>query len=897
MTDETLFLVDGSGFIYRAYYGIRAPMKALDGTPTNAVFGFVRLLMNLLKERQPKHVAVCFDPSGPTFRNDMFPEYKANRTAPPDDMRPQFALCKEAVEALGLPALEIGGYEADDVIGTLARRWNAQSEAHQTLIVTADKDMMQLVDDRTTMWDGKEKNTAREQVIERFGVPPERVADVLGLAGDSSDNIPGVPGIGEKTAAKLLQTHADMEALLAAAPGIKGKRGQNLVEFAEQARLSLKLATIECDAPLEIEFARLLHAEPDPDVLAPFLRKLNFKKFLKEFKLEKHAIKGIDRSGYRATLTAKDLDKTIRHIKRAGRLSFDLETTSLSTHDAEIVGIALCWGPGDAVYVPVAHAYADAPEQLPLDTVLDALRPLLEDWTLPKLGQNLKYEWQVLRKYGIELRGVQSDSILAAYLLDPNRQRYGIDDLSMDLLEHSMISFSEVTGQKKPDDAAFVGVAIPKAAVYAAEDADVALRLCDKLDAQLKAEPGLAKINRELELPLSELLSRMEYTGIKVDGDLLKAQSASFKARIETLQAEIHALAGESFTIDSTKQLAGILFDKLELPQGKKTEKGARSTDAQVLEQLRHLHPMPAKVLAYRHLSKLRSTYLDALPTLIHPKTGRVHSSFRQAVAATGRISSSDPNLQNIPIRTPEGRDIRRAFITEPGWKLVSADYSQVELRLLAHFAEANSLIEAFTQGKDVHAQTAADVFGIELAAVTPEQRRQAKAINYGLMYGMSAFRLANELGIPRGEATAIRKRYFEAYGDVDRYLKAAVAQAKDAKRAETLLGRIRPLPEINARRWNVRQASERLAVNTPIQGSAADILKQAMLNLDQKLRDGGYAARMLLTVHDELVLEVPEAELDRVPALVKAEMEGAASLRVPLEVEVGIGDNWAEIH
>ncbi|MCB9522283.1 MAG: DNA polymerase I [Myxococcales bacterium] len=896
-SDETLYLVDGSGFIFRAYYGIRAPMSALDGTPTNAVYGFTRLLLNVIRDREPTHIAVVFDPSGPSFRADLYPEYKANRTEPPDDLRPQFNLCREAVRALGIPALEVARYEADDVIGTLARRWNARADSHRCVIVTADKDMMQLVDERTLLWDGKEKETDREGVIERFGVPPERVIDVLGLAGDSSDNIPGVPGIGEKTAAKLLAEHDGMEALLAAASTIKGKRGENLQAFAEQARLSYRLATIETEAPLAVDFASLALTPHDPDVLAPFLRRLNFKRFLKEFKLEDHAIQGIDRSGYVPVLTLAELNKALGKIRKAGRLSFDLETTSLSTHDAELVGVALCWAPGEAVYVPVGHRYDGAPKQLAVDEVLAALKPLLEDWTLPKYGQNLKYEWQVLRKYGVELTGVAADSMLTAYLLDPNRQRYGIDELSLDLLEHSMISFSQVTGTKRPADHEFVGVDIADATTYAAEDADVALQLCDKLGPQLAAQPELDTLNRTLEVPLSELLSRMEYTGVRVDGDLLRAQSKDFGARLDVIEAAIYEAAGGEFTIDSPKQLGDILFDKLGLTPGKKTEKGARSTDAQVLRDLRAEHPLPGLILDYRHLSKLRSTYLDTLPDLIHPKTGRVHSNFRQAVAATGRISSSDPNLQNIPIKTDEGRQIRRAFITDPGWKLISADYSQVELRLLAHYAEADSLIDAFVNGIDIHTRTAADVFEVPLEKVTSDQRRQAKAINYGLMYGMSGHRLAAELGIDRREANAIRTRYFKTYAGVKRYLDQAVEEARETQATRTLFGRVRPLPDINARRWHVKQAAERLAINTPIQGSAADILKRAMLGLDAALRGKGLQARMVLTVHDELVLEAPEAEVDTVKALLRTEMEGAAKLRVPLEVEVGVGDSWAEIH
>lgn len=898
---HTLYLVDGSGFIFRAFYGIRTPMSATDGTPTNAVYGFVRLLQNLLRDRQPTHIAVLFDPSGPTFRNGIFDAYKANRAEAPDELKPQFALCREAVAALNIPALRVDGYEADDLIGTLARRWNDADPHHHTLIVTADKDLMQLVDDRTTLWDGKEKDTDAAGVVERFGVAPERVIDVLGLAGDTSDNIPGVPGIGEKTAAKLLAEYGTMDALLAAADGIKGKRGENLREFADQARLSRTLATIKLDVPVEVDFGALVRSKFDPDVLSPFLRRLNFKSFLKEFGVEDHrptrSASGIERAGYRTLTTMAGLDDALKAVRKTGRLSFDLETTSLSTHDAEIVGFALCWAPGEAAYVPVGHTGPDATGQLDRQAVLDKLAPVLGDWTIQKFGQNLKYEWQVLGKYGVKLEGVAGDSMLAAYLLDPNRPRYNLDELALDVLHHTMISFSEVTGQKKPGDGAFAAVSLTAATEYAAEDADVALRLCDHFLPELAKSPGLAELNRDLEIPLSRMLARMEYTGIKVDADLLRGQSTHFGALIDTLESEIHELAGGKFTIDSPKQLGEVLFEKLGLPRGQKTDKGASSTNAQVLQGLAHQHPLPEKVLHYRHLTKLRSTYLDTLPGLIHPVTGRVHSSFRQAVAATGRISSSDPNLQNIPVRTAEGRDIRRAFITDPGWKLLSADYSQVELRLLAHFSEAPGLVEAFQAGTDIHARTASDLFGVAIEAVTGEQRRRAKAINFGLMYGMSAFRLATELGVSRSEAQEVHDRYFRTYGGVKRYLDEAIRNAEETGHATTLLGRVRPLPDIHSKQFNVREQARRLAINTPIQGTAADILKRAMIVLDERLQAERLASRILLTVHDELVLEAPEAEVARVTDLVRDTMEGAATLRVPLKVDVGIGDNWAEIH
>ncbi|MEZ4473517.1 MAG: DNA polymerase I [bacterium] len=869
-SNDTLYLVDGSGFIFRAYYAIRASMTAVDGTPTNAVYGFVRLLLNLLRDRDPGHVAVAFDPSGGVFRNELYPDYKANRKEPPEDMRPQFALCREAVAALGIPVLIEKGYEADDMIGTLATRWTASGRP--CIIVTADKDMMQLVNDQISIWDGKEKEIGRDGVIERFGVPPERVIDVLGLAGDSSDNIPGVPGIGEKTAAKLLEEHGTMDALLAAADQVKGKRGENLREFADQARLSRTLATIVTDAPVTATDEDLKRSAPDPDTLAGYFRRLNFRTFLKEFGLESHAVQQIDRGGYYAVRTSEELKTLVRRIKRDKRLSLDLETTSLSTVDARIVGFALAWDHGRAAYVPVGHTGADAEPQLSFDEVKAALGPIIEDPAFPKFGQNVKYEWQVLWQHGIHYRGYVCDSMLAAYLIDPNRPDYKLDELSQDFLGHKMIAFEEVTGTKGKD-ADFAAVAVEQATQYAAEDADVALRLCDVFKPKL-TEAGLDRINDELELPLAEVIGRMELRGVRIDPDLLRAQSKTFEGRIAAMEAEIHALAEQEFNISSPKQLGEILFEKLGLPVIKSTKTGP-STDAEVLDALAPMHPLPAKIVDYRHLVKLKGTYLDTLPTLINPKTGRVHSSFRQAVAATGRISSIDPNLQNIPVRTTEGREIRRAFITEPGFKLVSADYSQVELRVLAHLAEDPTMIEAFRQGVDIHARTAAEVFGVALADVTAELRRRAKAVNYGLAYGLTGFGLSRQLGISRGEADAIHARYFERFSAVKAYQDRLIEEARRTKQSSTLFGRIRPLPHIDTRKFNDRRAAERLAINTPIQGTAADILKYAMVALDRRLRAEEPEAHLLLTVHEELVVECPAARAEAVAGLLRTEMEG----------------------
>ncbi|MBU0552823.1 DNA polymerase I [Myxococcota bacterium] len=889
---ETLYLIDGSGFIYRAYFGIRSPMNAEDGTPTNAVFGFTQLILNVIKEAKPSHVAVVFDADGPTFRHEIYPQYKANRPPPPDDLIPQFALCRRVTEALGIPAIELAGFEADDIMGTLARLWS--ETGRDCVLVTADKDLLQLVRSNVTVWDGKEKRIDIDGVLERFGVPPERVVDVLGLAGDTSDNIPGVPGIGEKTAATLLGQYGDLDKLLAAAPTIKGKRGQSLIDYAERARLSARLAQIRLDVPIELDEAALLRKPHDPDVLTPFLRQLNFNRFLKMFDLEGHGDQArIDRGRYRLILSQEALIEVVAAIRAAGRLSLDLETTSLSPLSAQIVGFALAWAPGEAAYVPVAHEYLAAPKQLPLALLKQHLGPIIEDPRFPKVGQNVKYEWAVLKsQLGLTYRGFVGDSIIAAHLLDPNRQRYSLDELSMDYLGHKMISFSEVAGA----EGQFARVDVDLATRYAAEDADVTLRLCDLLLPKIDQDPQLKRLNEEMELPLISVVAEMEALGVRIDPERLQAQSARFATEIAALEVEIFALAGGPFKIGSPKQLGEILFERLGLPASKKKKTGY-STDQSVLEELRGKHPLPDKILVWRHLSKLKGTYLDTLPALIHPKTGRVHTSFRQSGTSTGRFSSADPNLQNIPVRTPEGRAIREAFIAAPGWKLLSADYSQVELRLLAHYSKDPGLLRAFKEGADVHRRTAAEIFGVMEPLVSDEQRRQAKAINFGLMYGMGPYRLAQETGLPFHQAKAMIEVYFARYSGVKRYVDEALEHARKHHESRTWYGRPRPLPQINASSRSLRGSHERLAINTPIQGTAADILKIAMLNLHRRLKAEEMGTRMLLTVHDELVLEVPEAELERAAAVVKAEMEGACQLQVPLLVEMGIGDNWAEIH
>ena len=880
---ETLYLIDGSGFIYRAYFAIRAPLRALDGTPTNAVFGFIRLVLAVVKDVDPRHVAVVFENSRDTFRNEIYPPYKANRSERPEDLLAQFPLCREAARAIGIPAVELDGFEADDVIGTLARRWSARGR--DVVVVTADKDFMQIVDERVTLWDGRAKRTDCAAVEERFGVPPHRVVDVLGLAGDSSDNIPGVPGIGVKTATQLLRQHGDLESLLAAAPDIKGKRGANLLEFAEQARLSVRLATIVCDAPVVLEDVDLLRRDPDPNTLATFLRSLDFKDLLDEFGLASHATVTLDRAGYDTACTRAEIEAVAAKVRHTGRAAIDLED------DDGLVGVALAWAPGAAAYVPLGHTEGPVAD---FETALSILRPLLEDPAIIKYSQDVKGERQALARVGIDYQGVAADVVLAAHLIDPNRHQYRLDGLAQDILGHTMISMRDVTGIKNGH---LAEVTVADATRYAAEDADATLQLCDRLLPRLD-ELGLTPLFEALELPLSAVLGRMEARGVRVDCGILEAQSATAAEKMAGYEAEIYALAGRPFNIDSPKQLAEILFDELELPVVERTQTGP-STNATVLESLSEQHALPARVLAYRHLSKLRGTYLEKLPRLVVPETGRLHTSFKQIGAATGRIASADPNLQNIPIRTPEGREVRRAFIAEPGWKLLSADYSQIELRILAHYSADPGLLGAFADGVDVHTRTAAEVFAVGEADVTRQMRSQAKAVNFGLMYGQGAFGLARALSITQDEAKEIIARYFNRYAGVQAYYEEALSSAREQRQARTLFGRIRPLPEINTsgKRWQARAAQERLAINTPIQGTAADILKRAMVRLDARLEREGLQTRMLLTVHDELVLEVPEVELPVAPDLVREEMAAAAALRVALEVEVGVGDSWAEIH
>jgi DNA polymerase I len=894
---DQFYILDGMYYVFRGFYAVRG-MRNSKGMPTNALYAFTSMLLNVIRDHNPAYLVVAFDPPGPSFRNDLFPDYKANREAPPEDLVPQFPHFRRIVEALTIPVLEIPGYEADDVIGTAVRM--AQAHGFDTTILSGDKDLYQLIDDHTVLYDSlRDKVVAMDAVLERFQVPPSGVADVLGLAGDSSDNIPGVPGIGEKTAGKLVAEFGSVEGVLANIDRISGaKRKENLHAYREQALLSKDLATIRCDVPFAFDLPAWKLTPPDFAAFSALCNEFEFRRFpalvreLFPADSRTQAFEAVTENAYRTITTAAALEEAVVAIRAAGRLSFDLETTSLDPLEAEIVGVALSWASHAGVYVPVAHT--EATEQLALEVVLAALRPLLEDPEFPIIGQNIKYETKVMRRYGVAIAGFEFDTLLAAYLVDPNKRRYSLDALAQDVLQLRTIAYSDVAGSGKTQKR-FDEVAIAAATDYAAEDADVTLRLRDALAPALAAVEGTALL-RDVEIPLAGVLARMETTGIRIDVPFLEELAEEFAERIDALSATIHEHAGSPFTIASPKQLGIVLFETLGLPTGKRTKTGY-STAQDVLEDLRAHHPIVQAVLDYRELTKLQSTYVTALPKLVRPDTGRVHTTYQQAVAATGRLSSSDPNLQNIPIRGHEGRRIRQAFVPEPGWVLFGGDYSQIELRVLAHLSEDPVLVSAFADGEDIHRRTASEIFEVPPEAVTSEQRSAAKAINFGLIYGMGAHRLAAVLSISRDEATRYMQRYFERVPRVKPFMDELVERARTRGYAETIIGRRRPLPALlyaeNRRDYAM---GERLAMNTPIQGTAADLIKVAMIDIDQALRARGMKTRMLLQVHDELVFEAPPSELKAASALVKERMEQVMTLRVPLLVEIQAGARWSAL-
>lgn len=883
-----LFIIDGNSYIYRAFYAIRN-LSTSSGLPTNAVFGFANMLMKVIKEKAPDRLAIAFDPKGPTRRHIEFKEYKAHRPPMPKDLGPQIPYIHKLVQAFRIPVFVQDGQEADDVIATLARR--AAGAGMDVVIVTGDKDILQLVGPNISVYDSlKEKTYGPADVEERFGVPPERVVEIMGLMGDASDNIPGVPGIGEKTAQALIKEYGTIENVLANAPTItKPKLKQSLLENGDLARLSRELAVLHADVPLDIDIEQLVVKEPDNPALLAILRELELTSLLK------YVTTGPEKEvHYRAVVKADELDDMLATLSRAPELSLDTETTALDPMQAELVGLSFSVEPNTAYYLPLGHTYPGVPQQLPRKQTLEKLKMLLENPQVRKIGQNLKYDVLVLRRAGIEVRGISFDTMIASYLLNPSKASHGLDALALEYLNYRTMTYAEVTGTGKKQ-IGFNAVDITTATRYSGEDADITLRLKMLLEPKLR-EQGLDSLFRDVEMNLLRVLVDMEYAGVKIDAGLLKIMSRKLEHDTAAIVNDIYGLAGTEFNINSPKQLADILFVKLGLTPIKKTKTGF-STDVDVLEELAHIHPLPAEILKYRTLSKLKSTYVDALPAMINPRTGRLHTSLNQTVTATGRLSSSEPNLQNIPIRTEVGREIRKAFIAEQGHSLVSADYSQIELRVLAHMSRDEGLIQTFVEDRDIHTRTASEIFGLPQEEISPEMRRKAKAVNFGIIYGISAFGLAQDIGVSNAEAKRYIESYFSRYPKVRAFIEATIAQAKSTGFVTTLLGRKRFIPELASSAAPVRNFGERMAVNTPIQGTAADLIKLAMIKIHDRLVEQRSGSRMILQVHDELIFEVPDHEVGMIKDLVKKEMEGVLELSVPIRVDIGAGKNWDEAH
>jgi len=932
--DSPFILVDGSSYLFRAFHAM-PPLTNSKGQATGAIFGVINMLGKLIEQYQPEKMAVIFDAKGKTFRHEMYSEYKAHRPPMPDELRTQIEPIHEIVKALGLPLLVIDGVEADDVMGTFAQQ--ATEAKHNTLISTGDKDLAQLVNEHVTLINTMNDSLSTpESVVEKFGVRPDQIIDYLALVGDSADNIPGIPKCGPKTAVKWLNSFGNIHNLVENAPMIGGKIGENLRNNLDQLALSKELTTIklDCDLPVHLEdiqrkpadMQRLqeLFAEYDlknwlNQVMAgqvPFSKSTGAKAHSKTIQNKKanntspeSSIESsstiqatVTASHYETVFTQEDFEIWVKRIEKAELFAIDTETTSLNTLQAKIVGLCLAVkdpenAGNQACYIPLTHDYEDAPQQLDIDMVLKRLKPILEDPKVPKCGQNLKYDWHVLQNHGISLKGMQFDTMLESYSLNSVATRHNMDDLALKYLNHRTTHFEEIAGKGKKQ-LTFNQIEIETAAHYAAEDADITLQLHQTLWQQLEAEPTLKKVFTDIEMPLMPVLAHMERNGVLLDTDMLAIQSEEISKKLTDLEQKAHLIAGENFNLNSSKQLQVILFENLELPIIKKTPKGQPSTAEPVLAELAEQgHEMPTLILEYRSLAKLKSTYTDSLPKQVDVNTGRVHTSYMQAVASTGRLSSTEPNLQNIPIRSAEGRRIRQAFITRPGYKMVAADYSQIELRIMAHLSGDEGLLNAFAQGKDIHRATAAEIFGVSLEEVTTEQRRSAKAVNFGLIYGMSAFGLAKQLGVGRNLAQEYIDLYFSRYPGVLRYMQDTKEQAKETGFVETLLGRRLYLPDINARNGQLRQYAERTAINAPMQGTAADIIKTAMIQIEEWLPNCGFDMQMLMQVHDELVFEVAESEVDAVKLEIKRLMESALELKVPLIVEIGQGNNWDEAH
>ncbi len=895
---KLLILVDGSSFLHRAFHAI-PPLTTPDGMPSNAIYGVINMLRKLANDHPTDYFVVIFDAPGKTFRHDIYEEYKSHRPPMPDDLRVQIEPLHDLIKAMGLPLIMVPDVEADDVMGTLAKY--ATEQGFNVILSTGDKDMAQLVNDHVMLENTmSDTQMDRQGVIEKFGVAPEHIVDYLALMGDTVDNIPGVPKVGPKTAAKWIKQYGSLENLMAHADEIKGKVGENLRAALDQLPISKELTTIKCDLPLPYKISDLKKQSADENELRKQLTELGFTTWLKAMDNSaniKSAVPESDcESEYETILTEKAFDNWLAKLEQAELFAFDTETTSLDYSKAEIVGVSFAVEINKAAYVPFSHQYPGAPEQLDRHKILEKLRPLLENPEKPKLGQNLKYDAHVLTNHSISLQGIRHDTMLESYVFNSTATKHNMDDLAKTYLGVETIHYEHVAG-KGAKQIPFHEVSLEEAGPYAAEDADITLKLHQVLWPKLQQHAKLERLYNELEIPLIKVLVQIEENGVLLDTDMLAKQSQELAEKMAILEQQAYEIAGHAFNMNSPKQIQAVLYDDLNLPILKKTPKGQPSTSESVLQELAQDYPLPKIILDYRSLSKLKSTYTDKLPQQINPRTGRVHTSYHQAVAATGRLSSSDPNLQNIPVRTEEGRKIRQAFIASPGCKIVAADYSQIELRIMAHLSGDEGLLSAFSEGRDIHQATAAEVFEVSLDQVTPDLRRSAKAINFGLIYGMSAFGLAQQLGLSRSQAQSYIDLYFQRYPGVKNYMDKIREQAKQQGYVETLRGRRLYLPEINSRNAARRQYAERTAINAPMQGTAADIIKQAMIDCHGWINGDLSDIKMIMQVHDELVFEIPEFQLEKSKETIKTIMCSAEKLAVPLTIDIGVGENWDEAH
>ena len=901
-----IYLIDGTAQAYKAFYAIQT-LSTSKGFPTNAIFGFIRMLIKLIQDETPQYLGVSFDLAAPTFRHELFEAYKAHRPETPDELIQQVPKIKEFLKAMKIPIYEMEGFEADDVLATLAKK--AEQQGMKAVIVSSDKDLLQLVSENIVTLSermGHRVIYTPEKVKEKYGVTPAQIQDFLGLVGDSSDNIPGIQGIGPKTASKLLEEFDSVENLLDHLDAIKSpKQRESLEQGKEIARQSKFLATVKTDVPIELNLEELRHVTPNYQELKAYLHDLEFYSFIRELipaeefgypplTIKEEPPRETPKK-YQTVLTEGQLAQVIEELQQSGGFAVDTETTSEQPMKAELVGVSVSTVPRQGYYIPVGHRYIGAPKQLPLALVIQRLKPLLEDATLPKYGQNIKYDIIVLAHYGIHLQGAAFDSMLASYVLDPSKRSHGMDYLAQEYLQYQTITYHDVVG-KGAKQTTIDMIPVERVTDYAAEDADITLQLTNVLRPKIQ-EQQLEQLYRKVELPLIDVLAAMERHGVKVDTALLERISGELSEKMHGMEQRIYQIAGVEFNLNSPKQLGPILFEKLQMPHGKKTKTGY-STDVDVLTDLaRAGYELPEKILEYRQLAKLKSTYSDALPKQIDAKTGRIHTSYNQTVTATGRLSSSDPNLQNIPVRTEEGRRIRQAFVPEDGCLLLSADYSQIELRILAHVTGDAELVKAYQENQDIHTKTAVRLFGLPAAEITPNMRREAKTVNFSVIYGISAFSLAKDLNIPRYEAQRYIDEYFRLYKGVNQFINDTIELTRKQGYVTTLLNRIRYIPEIQSKNNNVRQFGERTAVNTPIQGTAADMIKLAMIAIHQRLTRDFPAAKMIMQVHDELVFEVPESQSEQVRDLVVKEMESVLDLRVPIKVDAHYGKNWDEAH